>query len=385
MQVRSNKKKRFPPVQEAKKQDKSWKNAELVLYPEQLEKMLEVLNSGWVRKWAWILHDHDKKADGTPKENHMHLMCQWAQTTKTSVICNKFGCRENQIEKIKGRWADALDYLDHANAPDKYQYDPSEVHANFDWEEEAKNSTSKQRARINEVIAGIGDGTIREYNLHDNVSVVEYTKYRRKIEDAFRWRRGYVQAHLEELVEMKEIVWVCGQTGTGKTTFAKQLAQTMNLIFAITSTGKNMFDEYRDEPCLIIDDLRPVDMRFSDLLGILDPYNFKAAQARYQNKALQTKMIIVTTTYTPEAFCNACNGEELNAEDARQLYRRINAVYECTTKDVYEYEYDETSSHRDMTRQWPNVWLMEKKRKEKRRETTSAVDKMAEGLFAQLT
>ena len=54
----------------------------------------------------------------------------------------------------------------------------------------------------------------------------------------------------------------------------------MNLIFAITSTGKNMFDEYRDEPCLIIDDLRPVDMRFSDLLGILDPYNFKAAQAK---------------------------------------------------------------------------------------------------------
>ena len=58
-------------------------------------------------------------------------------------------------------------------------------------------------------------------------------------------------------------------------------------------------------------------------------------------------MIIVTTTYTPEAFCNACNGEELNAEDARQLYRRINAVYECTHEDVYEYEYDETSTHRE--------------------------------------
>lgn len=366
--------------------DKSRRNAELVLYPEQMENMLEVLNSGWVKKWAWILHDKDTKADGTPKEPHIHLMCSWdKKTTKDSVIANKFGCRRNQIENIKGTWADALDYLDHANATNKHQYDPSEVHANFDWEEEAKNSTSKQRARINEVIAGIGEGTIREYNLHDNVTVVEYTKYRRKIEDAFRWRRGYVQAHLEELVEMKEIVWVCGQTGTGKTTFAKQLAQTMNLMFAITSTGKNMFDEYRDEPCLIIDDLRPVDMRFSDLLGILDPYNFKAAQARYQNKALQTKMIIVTTTYTPEAFCSACNGEELDAEDARQLYRRINAVYECTNKDVYEYEYDETSTRREVTRQWPNVWLMNKKRKEKRRETTSAIDRMAEGLFAQLT
>ena len=365
--------------------DKSRRNVELVLYPEQMEKMLEVLNSGWVKKWAWILHDHDTKSDGTPKDPHIHLMCSWGnKTTKDSVIANKFGCRRNQIENIKGTWADALDYLDHANAPEKYQYDPSEVHANFDWEEEAQNSTSRQKARIDEVIVGIGAGTIREYNLCEHVTVEEYTKHRRQIESAQKWRGYYVSDHLEELVEMKEIIWVCGQTGTGKTTFAKHLAKAMNLIYALTSTGKNMFDEYRDEPCLIIDDLRPADMRFNDLLGILDPYNFRHAAARYKNKALQTQMIIVTTTMTPEAFCSSNNGDELNAEDARQLYRRINTVYECTKEKVYEYEYDETLTNRVKTSEWPNLWLMEMKRKRQRKETTRAVDKMAEGLLAQL-
>lgn len=365
--------------------DKSRRNAELVLYPEQLQRMIDVLESGWVKKWAWILHDKDLKKDGTKKEPHIHLMCSWERkTTKDSVIANKFGCRLNQIENIKGTWGDALAYLTHANAPDKYQYDNEAVKSNFDWENDIQKSSSRQRKKIDDVISGIGDGTIREYNLHDNVTVLEYTKYRRMIEDAFRWRKGYVQAHLEELVEMKQIIWVYGQTGTGKTTFAKQLAKTMKVMFAITSTGKNMFDEYRDEPCLIIDDLRPADMRFSDLLGILDPYNFRAAQARYQNKALQTKVIIVTTTHSPEEFCRESNREMIREEDERQLYRRIDKVYECTTEYVREYEYDEENKTRNITNTWQNWWLMVKKRKQRKSEATNAVNRMAEEMFAEM-
>lgn len=371
-------------MQEAKKQDKSWKNAELVLYPEQLEKMLEVLNSGWVRKWAWILHDHDKKADGTPKENHMHLMCQWAQTTKTSVICNKFGCRENQIEKIKGRWADALDYLDHANAPTKYQYDPSEVHANFDWEEEAKESKSNQSKKLDMLIEGITSGDIRAYNMTEYITGEEYVRHERKIRAAFAYRAQYVKAHMEELVKMKDIVWIYGQTGTGKTTFAKECAKGYKLAYTLTSLGKNPFDDYQDEPCVIVDDLRPDDLKFQDLLGVLDPYNFKHAAARYHNKALQTQLIIVTTILSPEKFAKACNGEELGIEDARQLYRRINTVFEITKEEVIEYEYDSNSYlTRDIVSRYPNYWLKIKQNEQKKR-GRSVIARMAEDAMTQL-
>lgn len=371
-------------MKETKKQDKSWKNAELVLYPEQLEKMLEVLNSGWVKKWAWILHDHDKKKDGTPKENHMHLMCQWAQTTKTSVICNKFGCRENQIEAIKGRWADALDYLDHANAPDKYQYDPSEVHANFDWQEVAKGSTSREKARIEVVIEGITSGKIRKYNMTDYITGEEYVRHERKIKAAFAYRDQFVKAHLEELVAMKNIVWIYGQTGTGKTTFAKECAKGYKLAYTLTSLGKNPFDDYQDEPCVIVDDLRPDDLKFQDLLGVLDPYNFKHAAARYHNKALQTELVIVTTILSPEAFAKACSGGELGIEDARQLYRRINTVFEINREEVIEYEYDSnTYLTRKVVSRYPNFWLQIKKQEQKKR-GRSVFDNMAEDAMNRL-
>lgn len=350
--------------------ESSWRNFELVLYPENMEGEQFQNGLNKLKKWAWILHDKD-----VGKTVHAHCYGQPNSPMKTSTICKLFGIRENQIEKIKGSWADALDYLTHGNAESKYQYDKSEVHANFDWEADAENSKSNKRKKLDAIINKIGTGEIRQYNLTDFVTVEEYTKHRRTIESAFSWRKNYVLAHLEEMVEMKNIVWIYGQTGTGKTTFAKELSKSAGFFYSLTSTGRNMFDEYRDEPCLIIDDLRPDDLRFSDLLGILDPYNFKAAQARYSNKALQAQMLIVTTTLTPEEFCKSCNGDTLNAEDERQLYRRINTVYEVTKKTIYEYEYNDDFTQRIQGDQWPNVFVILKNRNDNKKQNQALVNK----------
>lgn len=357
--------------------EKSWRNCELVLYEENLEKV-----GFWdallvVQKYAWILHD---KEDGVV---HAHFDLQFKTPMKTSTICNKFGVRENQIEKIKGTWADALDYLTHRNAPTKYQYDAEDVHANFDWESVAEGSTSNQRKKLQLLIEGITSGDIRAYNMTDYITGEEYVKHERKIRAAFSYRAQYVKAHLEELVEMKNIVWIYGQTGTGKTTFAKETAKGYRLAYTLTSLGKNPFDDYQDEPCVIVDDLRPDDLSFQDLLGVLDPYNFKHAAARYHNKALQTELIIVTTILSPEEFARACNGEELGTEDARQLFRRINTVFEITKSEVIEYEYDNTYTEREIVQRYPNFWLQIKKNEGKKR-SRSVFDRMAEDAMKQL-
>lgn len=344
--------------------EKSWRNCELVVYEENLENTAfwETLeNERVTEKYAWILHDKD----GANVVIHAHFEIKLRTPIKTSTICNKFGVRENQIEKIKGTWADALDYLTHKNAPEKHQYDPSEVHANFEWQEEAKGSKHSRYERMRELVDKIASGEVRAYNLTEHVEASEYVEHKTRIDRAFQWRKSYVQSHLAELVEMKNIVWIYGQTGTGKTTLAKHLAKVAGLWYALTSAGRNLFDEYQDEPCLIIDDLRPEDMRFSDLLGILDPYNFKAAQARYQNKALQTQMLIVTTTISPEEFVRRACGDELNAEDGRQLYRRINTVLEVTSDSVYEYEYEDDYVTRKQTNTYPNAWLAVARSKKK--------------------
>lgn len=361
--------------------EKSWRNCELVVYEENLENTAfweTLANEKVVTKWAWILHD---KEEGVV---HAHFELQLRTPLKTSTICNKFGVRENQIEKIKGTWADALDYLTHRNAPTKYQYDAKEVHSNFDWEAVAEGSTSNQRKKLEMLIEGITSGDIRAYNMTEYITGEEYVRHERKIRAAFSYRAQYVKAHMEELVEMKDIVWIYGQTGTGKTTFAKECAKGYKLAYTLTSLGKNPFDDYQDEPCVIVDDLRPDDLKFQDLLGVLDPYNFKHAAARYHNKALQTQLIIVTTILSPEDFAKACNGEELGIEDARQLYRRINTVFEITKEEVIEYEYDSnTYLTRDVVSRYPNYWL-KIKQNEQRKRGRSVIERMAEDAMNQL-
>lgn len=355
--------------------NKTWRNCELVLYPESTS--IDVLKQGLqiADKWAYILHDRDEG-----KKTHWHVMLSFIKPKNTSTICNAFRCNENQIERIKTKWVNALAYLTHdtKTSKDKYQYPKEDVKANFEWEKEIEQGT-----KIDRVIDKIGTGEIRSYNLTDFITVSEYTKHRRIIESAFKWRDSYVLAHLEELVEMKNVNWIYGEPGTGKTSFAKQLSKTAGMFYKLTSTGRNMFDEYQDEPCLIIDDLRPEDMSFNDMLGVLDPYNFKAAAARYKNKNLQTQLLIVTSTMSPETYLQAATKDSAIVEDKRQLYRRIAFVYEVTEDRIYEYEYAEDNITRVKTKEWPN-FINQLMKREERKSTSSLIDKMMESAFDAL-
>ena len=77
-------------------------------------------------------------------------------------------------------------------------------------------------------------------------------------------------------------------------------------------------------------------------------------------------MLIITTILTPEEFVRRAVGDELNAEDGRQLYRRINAVYELTPQTIFEYEYDDDFVTRVQTATYPNAFLAVAKKRKKR-------------------
>lgn len=350
--------------------NKSWRNFELVLYPENTSDEVIAKGCEKLQKWAWILHDKDEG-----RERHIHLYGQCKTPMKTGTICNAFGgIRPNQINKILGTWNDAIAYLTHANRPDKYQYDPTEVHSNYNWKEDADKA--KGNKKLQDIVDRIGTGEIRAYNLTEHVTTQEYVKWRRQIDGAFKWRDSYVMAHLEELVEMKDVVWIYGPTGTGKTTFAKKLARQHKFIYAITSLGQHMFDEYKDEPCLIIDDLRPDDLKFTTLLGILDPYNFKAANARYRNKPLQTQLVIVTTTMDPIEFWSRMS--DSTQEDRRQLLRRINTVIAMTKEEIVECSYDEKTWTMTIDNRYPNFVLGEIQRGAHKSKTSQLLGDMAQ-------
>lgn len=326
-----------------------------------------------IEQYAYALHDKDNK------KPHYHLLLKFRSGKKVSTIINLFKCNINQVGRIKSSWEDAEDYLRHANAPDKYQYDDDVIVANYDWKVLSEKRQKEKDFDIEKVVELIGDGTIRAYNIHEYITVNQYTKYTRKIESAFKYRDRVVKSTLEKLVEMKEIVWVYGETGLGKTSFAKMLAKSVNKIYALTATGKNIFDDYQDEPCIIIDDLRPDTIEYIDLLGILDPYNHKPVLARYRNKALQAELIIITTLKDPISFCAPYREQK---KDDRQLYRRITTVYEIKEDWIIEKEFDEQNVYLLETgERYPNVFkYINTKKKSK---VSKAVGTMMENLQIQ--
>ena len=98
-----------------------------------------------IKKYAYILHDKD--ADTSP---HYHIYVNFGKSgVDSKIVAQWFGVQESQVERIKGRSTDMLLYLTHGQESQKhkYQYSPSEVIANFDFEaeiEKAKNGGYRQ-------------------------------------------------------------------------------------------------------------------------------------------------------------------------------------------------------------------------------------------------
>ena len=83
-------------------------------------------------KHAWILHDKDMNPEtGELKEAHYHIYLEFPNPRSITSIANELGIGANFIEVVRNK-AGILAYLTHSKSPEKYQYDASEVHSNFE-------------------------------------------------------------------------------------------------------------------------------------------------------------------------------------------------------------------------------------------------------------
>ncbi|MDD1381345.1 hypothetical protein [Limosilactobacillus reuteri] len=86
---------------------------------------------------------------------------------------------------------------------------------------------------------------------------------------------------------------------------------------------------------MIIDEIRPKDIKFNDLLKITDPYNYrKYAPSRYHDKAIVADTIIFTSPYSPIQFFNKYKLD--NNDSFKQLQRRITLTIKITTKQIIQ-------------------------------------------------
>ncbi len=325
------------------KKDKKFRNFEIMqqvkyLPDQDIASIKDVLdNNAGVKKYAYILHDQDTNGDGSKKEPHYHVMVNLETPRSLSTIVKMFGdtIPAQYFGDIKGRWSDALAYLTHANAPTKHQYDTEAVVANFEWEKEAISGKDNKLA---DILDDIVNGKIRKYNYTKHIPATMYIKHRRDIDTAFQYRADSIR----EANRNMRCIYISGGSGTGKTTYAKELAVKQGYSLFISSGSNDPLDGYEGQDCIILDDLRPSCMGLSDLLKMLDNNTASTVKSRYKNKVLECKLIIITTTLDIESFFKNVFSEE--PETSVQLKRRCELMVRFPKNvsdgklEVYQYD-----------------------------------------------
>lgn len=289
----------------------------------QIREICENINA----QYAFIYHDKDVNADGAPKKPHWHINIRLKDPRDFKTFANYFGVTENNVNKIKS-YPRSLQYLTHRNSPDKYQYDMSEVTANFDISAVSAKLTNKQRRE--QIINDIENGNIKMYDLFSHITALEYTQYKNAINNAFE----FVQK--KALLSNKQInvIYLFGATGTGKTTYAQEYAIEQGKAYYKSSSSNDPLQDYLGQEILILDDLRGDSFTFSDFLKIIDPYNNQSSiKSRYHNKVFLGDTIIITSSKHPKDLY-------FNKQDCvSQLYRRFSLILEFTPDLIKEYQY----------------------------------------------
>ncbi|MDD1381331.1 Rep family protein [Limosilactobacillus reuteri] len=309
----------------------------------------------YIDQYAFITHDKDINSDNIPVTPHIHLVLCFTQRVRITQIAKELDQpaqyfeimtkRGNSLEASKNN---AFAYLIHqtiqAKKQGKYQYEPSEVIANFDYTKLI--NTLKQLTFYNpkQVLSDFNNGKIDKLEALKRIKecnsprIPQYVTSINKIEeinDKIK-QSEWIREH-EKSQKPITIIWIYGAAGVGKTEFAKHIAKKYSTDnkYDFTGSTRDLFQNIGTASSLIIDEIRPKDIRFNDLLKICDPYNFfKWAPSRYQDRAIMADTIIFTSPYSPVKFFNLYKLD--NNDSFSQLQRRIALTIEVTKQQLIQ-------------------------------------------------
>lgn len=329
---------------------------------EEMDHMLA--NNKNIERWAYCIHDKDIHEDGSKKEDHIHVMMQLkSDKLKPSDICEWFRDKAERIgyAKKKGKYAYnyMLSYLIHdvdtAKVDERFQYDPSMVVANFDYITEIqqiRQAVEESEAHINKLLVKISQGEIKPYEIDDYLNDIDQIANASKIDRAFAIQ---ARRQTESRDRNMTVVYICGVSGVGKTTYAKELASRKykpNEIY-IAGTGNDPLQRYNSQPCIILDETRDSDWRMTDMLKLLDNNTASDIKARYSNKIMTNcELIIMTST---KSIYDLYQGlQENNDESIYQLKRRIEYTMYIDEQTVTINKFNPLTGNHEFQKKVPN-------------------------------
>lgn len=315
-------------------------------------------------RYAYILHDKDKKEDGSEKKPHFHIVIQTQSPVNLIVVAERFDIMPNFIDIPKGRnsFGDCCEYLTHENPKEqekgKYLYNDSEIRANFNFRELIDKTVT---IRMNSELRG-GVGSLKTYyfnQVHKGKMTLtdvynEDKEFYYNHERQLKYFRG---VYLEEHAEMPRVrmnFYVYGEGGAGKDVMSRALARSLfpdemddNKIFYTVGNDNVLFDGYDGQPVVIWSDFRAEELlkTFNFKRGIIfkifdtHPTKFNL-NVKYGKINLINKYNIVNSVQEYKDFLDGLSGEYVDAmgtehlsEDKKQSYRRFPIIIPIRTDD----------------------------------------------------
>jgi phosphate starvation-inducible protein PhoH len=107
----------------------------------------------------------------------------------------------------------------HLNDSTKKQYQWEDIVTNcLDMTPFKVQSNSQSENTIHRILERIDKGEIREYNQYKEIDIELWSKYRSRIENALIYYKQRVYMDKNRTID---VIFMTGNTGTGKTSFAK--------------------------------------------------------------------------------------------------------------------------------------------------------------------
>lgn len=336
-----------------------------------------------------IIHDADVAEVWDSIENryvieeklrHFHSVVKFEKNAQTGVlasgtlheIADAVGIEPQYVEKAaKGRYAydNMLAYLIHIKYPEKHQYAPESVvtcgcidtvnHVPFyreymDYYSERKQEWEAGRAKRKAQQAKVDVDVLEEKILLGEVTKNQvlltgsfyeiYARNKRRCEDAFdtyAQRKAALAIRSLEAGEFKvSVFFLTGRSGSGKSYATRKLAERLQAMAkerlnqdwqVCDACATNSFDKYSGEEILIMDDLRGAAMSASDWLKLMTEDSISQGSARYNNKTMCCRVVIINSEKDVLDFFYYVkgNGSGVDKSEAMdQFFRRILARVE---------------------------------------------------------
>lgn len=326
-----------------------------------------------------IIHDKDVREvwDTTlnnyvveQKPNHFHCVIKFYKDDTGKVlggtptkIATALGLEPEYIEKPKrGKFAydNMISYLIHIKYADKAQYKPEEVYScgcckdgvplykhYMDYYTERKKEWTEGRAKIKAEQAKVNIEILEEKILVGEVCRNQilltdeyydiYARNKRRCDDALD---TYAQRKIAQTIRAMEngefkvsVFFITGKSRSGKSWFTDSLVKRIkkdakeqfDADWSVCSVASsNPFDDYYGEEILVMDDLRGMSLTASDWLKLLDPDRINTGSARYRNKKMACRVIIINSEKDVlDFFYYLKNGGGDRSEAMDQFFRRI--------------------------------------------------------------